>query len=290
MKTFDFSQDLKKLLKPIDEIPSCSPFLMEVKHILQKDPLDVSSVNLALDTKISYESKLLKIVNGHFFDFSRSVSSLSQALSYLGVYQFYQLALFCEILEVFGGADSKTDFDREGFWEHSFACGLVSFEIARHMGFLNLGEAFFGGVFHDIGKLFWDQFLYKDFKKILTRVCKKDELMLTVEKELLNVTHAELGGWFLQKWQAYPVWNRATLYHHNPEPHMEQDPLVAIVHVADIISRALLLGNPGDDKIPKMSEKAFKSCGLSFSSLEIILKKVDQKFSQMDSFVQVSLM
>ena len=282
----NISDDVKALTSSAKDVPGGSVFLQRIKTVLQEAPFDLSRLPLIFQTGSPYEVQILRLVNSNFFGFRRMVSSLNQAATYLGIYGFYQVALLCEICHVFG-SKAKSDLSREDFWKHSFACGIASLEIARHMGYPRLYEAFTAGVLHDIGKLFWDQYLTNDFSCILSRVREKDILILTAEQELMNVTHSELGYWLLCHWEVYPIWNTSVLYHHDPERYIDQDPLVAMVHVADIISRSLLLGNPGDEKIPVMNEKAFQVCQLTTASLEYLLERVDDSVAQTEkSFLE----
>ncbi len=282
------SSDLQVLIESAKNVPQGSDFLQKIKVVLQEDPTDISRLSLVFKIGVPYENKMLRLINSKFFGFRQTVSHLDQAATYLGVYGIYQITLLCELFQTFGPT-SQTDLSREGFWRHSFACALATQELARYMGYPQLREAFMAGALHDIGKLFWDQFLTRDFQRILSRVREKDTLIIEVEQELMNVTHAELGAWLLHHWDVFPIWEGAILHHHNPELHMNQDPLVAMVHVADILVRSLLIGDPGDEKISAIHHGAFELCQLTPAHLEFILKQVDQQVSQVDAFIEIAL-
>lgn len=284
----DMSSDVKALIDTIKNPPTTSSFLQRLNQIVQEAPDDLSRLSGLLKIGTPYEAKILKIVNSPFYGLHQTVSRLDQASIYIGSMGLYQLTLLCEIFQIFGSR-SHSDYSREGFWRHSFACGCASLEIARHMGYPRLMDAFVGGVLHDIGKLVWDQFLTKDFKKILSRVREKDQWILVTEQELFNVSHAELGAWLLRHWSVHPLWDRAVRYHHEPFPSANDDPLVAIVHVADVMARALAVGDPGDESIPQWNEQALQMCQLTPAHLERVLGRVQRSLPQVEPFLSVAL-
>ncbi len=76
------------------------------------------------------------------------------------------------------------------------------------------------------------------------------------------MTHAEVGFWLLKKWAlpdelVYPI-----AYHHAFHPRRDHADRTAIVHVADILCRALNLGYPGDGRIPPPHPEALAMINL----------------------------
>ena len=173
-------------------------------------------------------------------------------------------------------ADTRTVdeyYDRKQFWRHSIGVGACSKVIAGKLGMSTMLEEFFiAGLLHDIGKILIDQFMHEDFEKILKIVHEKNCLMYDAELEVLQATHCEVGGLLTRKWGISPMASAVVEYHHQPDLAGEFIRPAGIVHLADIIVRAMCIGSGGDRKIPCINAAAWTNLGFTLNDLDVIME------------------
>lgn len=81
------------------------------------------------------------------------------------------------------------------------------------------------------------------------------------ERELLGFDHAKLGGMLLHKWNMPVSLVMAVLRHHEPEAASSLRE-ASVVHVADIVARALGYGPDAESAVPPLSPTAWELLAL----------------------------
>ena len=172
------------------------------------------------------------------------------------------------------------EFDRTQFWKHSIGCGCAAKAIGRRLNYPMLEELFIAGLLHDVGKIVMDQYMPEKFVEVLDVVHKRDCLIAEAENEVLGATHADVGAWLFEKWNLSKGLIETTRCHHNPALAGEHTKLAEIIHLADILIRAMRFGNGGDNKIPVVSDSAWKSLGLQHSDFDDLLVQTNAEIDK----------
>ena len=63
--------------------------------------------------------------------------------------------------------------------------------------------------------------------------------------------------------------------------------MTAIVHAADILTRAMEIGNGGDEKMPLIFHSAWNDLGFDHISFESLLEGIDEEFDKATIFMQI---
>ena len=63
--------------------------------------------------------------------------------------------------------------------------------------------------------------------------------------------------------------------------------MTAIVHTADILTRAMEIGNGGDEKMPLILETAWRDLGFDHIPFESLLEGIDDEFDKATIFMQI---
>jgi signal transduction histidine kinase/HD-like signal output (HDOD) protein len=217
------SQDLPTLphilLKLIEACNESNTTLKELAEIIKMDP--------------SISEKLLRLVNSAQYGLKNHVSSIDQALLLLGIVSVKNVAVSASIYRIFNKAQGGDLFNLKLFWWHSLTCAVVARRLANQVQYPSPDEAFLSGLLHDIGKLIlWSQFR-KNYIKILETAGTNTPKLLAGEAEF-GVTHHELGGWLIDKWNIRSFLPDAIRFHHEPEERIKDAfPLVQIVYTAN---------------------------------------------------------
>jgi HD-like signal output (HDOD) protein len=105
-------------------------------------------------------------------------------------------------------------------------------------------EAFTAGMVHDIGLILIASNLPERFSEIAAEVQGSRRPVYQIEKAILGITHAEVGGYLLGVWGLQMPIIEAVAFHHEPSQSIGEDrELLAVVHVADVLVDS---DRPGD--------------------------------------------
>jgi HD-like signal output (HDOD) protein len=88
------------------------------------------------------------------------------------------------------------------------------------------------------------------------------------------VSHCDTGLLLADRWKL-PLYIRESIaYHHEPEETPNYMVFSSVVHVANIMARALELGNSGDRVVPALSPAAWRTLNLSVTAIEPAMHKL----------------
>jgi putative nucleotidyltransferase with HDIG domain len=216
-------------------------------------------------------AKVLKLVNSGFYGFRQPITTITHALVMLGLDVVKNLVLTASVMDLVDAMNTMMS----GLWLHSLGTARAASAIAERLDAPNPEEHALSGLLHDVGKVVIAQVFPAEYARITAAVAARHCLQLDAEQEVLGVTHAEVGFWLLKKWAlpdklVYPI-----AYHHAFHARRDHADRTAIVHVADILCRALAVGYPGDGRIPAPHPDALAMLDLPMSEYDAICRQLD---------------
>jgi putative nucleotidyltransferase with HDIG domain len=215
---------------------------------------------------------VLKLVNSGFCGFRKPISSIQHAMVLLGLDAARSVVLSAPIVDMF----EEMCRHLEGLWEHSLATARAAQALAELVKLPQPEEAGVAGLLHDFGKVVIAECLPEEAARIRRIVAERNCLQIDAEREVLKVTHQEVGQWLLKKWSLpsnliYPI-----AYHNNFHPSRDHALPTAIVHVADILVRARGVGFPGDHRVPAIHPGAWELLDISFEDVAWVMRHMSQ--------------
>ncbi|HYU15457.1 MAG TPA: HDOD domain-containing protein, partial [Candidatus Acidoferrum sp.] len=192
----------------------------DIARIVQRDP--------------AMCAKVLQLVNSAYFGLARPVSSVAQAITFLGLDLLKGLAL---TLNVFATTEATAP---EG----------ISYEKIQHMSMLTAKlakqmapdpkeaeAAFTAGLIHDVGLIILALSMPDRVTEVFKVSAATGRPAHEVELELLGATHAEVGGYLLGVWGLPLPIVEAVAYHHAlPSTPRERMDAAMAVYVADALA------------------------------------------------------
>jgi len=254
--------ELKKIITSIQNLPTLPTVAVKINQLtksLTAGALEIAKV-IELDQSIAV--KILSLVNSAFYGLSRKVSSIKEAVAYIGTNAISQLVLSLGVIKTFGGKKT-TIFDRKAFWQHSIAVALLAREIARSNNrHKHPDDVFTSGLLHDLGKVALDHCCPESFKKVLDELSKNEQPFHTAEEKVLGINHSRVGEWVARNWEIPLLIIVAIRHHHDPPEkrknfNLSDDTVVDIVTVADWLAITCSIGHSGSKVIEEPSEEIF---------------------------------
>lgn len=241
-------------------VPRSVQRLTELLSSPTASALDVAD-EIAKDQVLT--AKVLKLMNSGFCAFQRPISTISHAMVLLGFDVVRTLVLSASMFDLFDHANESL----EGLWEHSLGTAQAANGLAQRLKVTNPEQYAVAGLLHDIGKVVIAQAFPAEFRQIRAIVATRGGLQVDAEREVLGVTHPEVGLWLMKRWALPPKLLNPIADHHRFQLGLEYADRTAVVHLADILSRAKGIGNPGDRLIPAINRDAWALLNLTMDDL-----------------------
>ena len=278
---------IAKVKASIDKMPPLSPVVNKIIQVAN----NVSSTAQELTDVIQMDpvlmAKMLKMVNSAYFGLSNDIRSLKQAVVMLGINTIKNAALSSVVLGNIS-INKNSSIDGESFWTHSFGVGIASKIIAKKIGIDSklLEEYFAAGLMHDIGRIVINNFFPEEMKKIQEMISEKKYSILDVEKNVLGLTHEEIGIAIGKKWQFENNFLYAVGRHHNPVTTGSSSIYSMIVSVAETSVRILDLGNFNEGIIEPVSNEVWRVLGLDQDIVLNEISSLESEIQKARSFLQ----
>ena len=229
------NQAIKDVVGKIDQLPVLPTVYKELTSALGDPDVTVKGVAGIVEKDVALSSKILQVVNSAFFGLPRTVSTVSNAVSMLGLNMTKNLSLTLKVFHGFEEDAKKLGFSISNFQSHCIQTGQIAKTILPVK--FEAEAAFLAGTFHDLGKLILATKIQDKFKEIMAKLKTPDDDPCQVEMEILGITHAEIGAYLLGIWGLPNPIVEAVAHHHQPSrvPHSTMD-IMGAVHVANYLS------------------------------------------------------
>ncbi|MBF0223936.1 MAG: HDOD domain-containing protein [Desulfobacterales bacterium] len=226
---------IRTIIANVDSFPVLPTVVTRVMQITANPDSSINDLMKVIEVDQSLTIAILKLANSAFFGLSREVKTLQQALSILGFSEIRNLTLTKAVFNSFKGLSGQDGFNIKRFWEHAFLCGIAAKTIISYIKEEN-NEFFVAGIVHDIGKLVIFKALPDDFAKIIGLSFPNRLNTFKAEKDILGITHDEIGMKLLKRWMFPENLIVSVGSHHNPLLKNDLSLFSFVIHVADLFA------------------------------------------------------
>jgi putative nucleotidyltransferase with HDIG domain len=207
---------------------------------------------LALDQGLT--GLFLRMVNSAYYGLPRRITSLDEAIGYLGFNTVQETILAVSVNKLLTQPVPAYQLERAQLWHHSVAVATGGDWIAHRRGITPYSDIYVAGLLHDVGKLALDIMLEHKAKwqpaSIPDKAANgshKDEVeqaeleaWTEFERRTTGYQHAEVSAVVVRSWNLPDRVVEAIACHHTPESATLDRHFTAAVHIAD--AAALMAG------------------------------------------------
>jgi len=231
------------VLLGIKNLPAIPKVMLEVQSLLRNESQNTVKLADIVGKDQGLTTKILMVANSPLYGLQRKVSSLEFAIMLLGVNELSNIVTALSLAEAIR-VDNIKGLNFMEFWKHSMLVGTAAKDIAKRLGFFDLsGDAFVGGMLHDLGIQLTGRYFSEQFEKIIEVAGNGGLSFLEAEEKYLGLTHQEIGGFISRKWNLPPHLINSLMFHHNPFGAMDSPIVPYIVHLADYMTQKFEVAN-----------------------------------------------
>ncbi|MCX7049552.1 MAG: HDOD domain-containing protein [Candidatus Sumerlaeota bacterium] len=264
----------------IDDLPTLPTIHSALSEAIARPNSTAREISEIISSDQAASFRILKVVNSVFYGFPGRVDTISRAVVILGFDEVSNLILALSVMDLFSKSASVLGFRPSDFWAHSIAVGMLTRQIGQAAGMLTQEHLFVAGIMHDIGKLAFFEFTQEEFGRALTYASEHNCRIIEAERAMMEIDHTTAGLLLAERWRLPQSLKNAISHHHEGRVAGMADPLVASVHLADIIARALELGFPGDNTVPEPAEHIWDTLRLPEGIFDKIIAKFMPQYEE----------
>ncbi|MBZ5697848.1 MAG: HDOD domain-containing protein [Acidobacteriia bacterium] len=233
---------LRSRISGIDAMPAIPIILRPLLRCLDQpaEQIDVNRIVELVSYDKSIAAQCVRMANSALFGRSHPVESIRTAVLNLGMWRVRDLLFSNSLSQVIPA--NRWVVDPSVFWRHSLGCALVCRRFAEIIGYPDTEKAYLAGLLHDIGVLVNCMIVPNEFRATVEKAYREHIPMDEAEQATLGFTHSDSGRILAEAWKITPDLVQAIELHHEIGDPERGGPLVALVHLSDLLCRLRDLG------------------------------------------------
>lgn len=196
-----FPKSVHKILTLTRDV-ACAP--KDLVHVIEKDPV--------------VTVKVLRVVNSAYYGLSRQITSIDQAVVFLGFNAIKNLALSIAAIGMLPDSP-MAGFDGQRYLFHSLTCASMARQLAQRLPQADPQDCFIAGLLHDFGKVVVAQFMPVEFRRSVELSLWRDISLHEALQEVVGVDHAAIGAMLACKWHFADDLVQTIAHLHHPEQY-----------------------------------------------------------------------
>lgn len=199
------------------QIPSPPEILLRLLQTVGDEQATMADLAGIVGKDPGLASRVLGVANSPALRRGRELKDLDTCLIALGTRLIRSLATCLAIQRLFERNSRLEGVDIADFWMHSLLVGELARGIADSAAYPAPDEAYLAGLLHNIGELVMLNAIGEPYRRFLRNSADNPRL-LGEESQLFATTHADVGGWLIDRWGLDSVLGDSVAFHH-ATPH-----------------------------------------------------------------------
>lgn len=251
-------------------LPVFNSIAARIQEEMARAEPDLETIEKIIASDQSLSSQVLKIANSPFYRGLVEVGTVRLAITRLGMKEIEKIVLLATSQQHFRSTDKAINQIMKKLWQHSVGCAYGAVWLAKRREFgVEQGQAFFGGLFHDVGKL-----LILVVVEHIKRVNSAFKITEPLLMEAMAQLHAREGAKLLKQWNM-PEYFSVIARDHDAAEIDDKNTLLLLVRMANLVCHKLEIGLIKDPALVLPATLEANLLGLSeidLAELEIALE------------------
>ena len=248
---------IRQRIQQIQQLPAMPDMAIKLLKLRADPEAALTDLVEIVERDPSLTAQLIHYAQSPFFGFRGRVDSVHVAVArVLGFDAAINLAMGVALARPLR-MPAQGPLGLEWFWRHSFLSAAVFQSLAKIMPAAvrpPLGLCYLTGLLHDFGYLVLGHFFREEFIGLSDLALEQsDTPIVELERQHLDIDHAELGAWLLRAWRLPEEVIIAARYHHDADydgPHWEY---VQALQLIDCVLNNIEVGRAPTEALPQQS-------------------------------------
>lgn len=195
----NLTDPLTELLEKVDGLAVLPHVVFKVLEVSASEDAPPLELERAIIIDPGFSSKVLTLANSAFFGLPRRVTSIREAILFLGFRAVRNLAMTVGTYDVFVGKSDKDSLRRRAWWKHSVDSAVCCKWLAFYTRRAQPDDSYTCGLLHLIGKTLLDRFGVGDYERVDLMVqCGTRDT--SAESRVFGCNHVEVAIGASERW------------------------------------------------------------------------------------------
>lgn len=236
--------NLEEIIAGANDLAALPQVVMRVLDLTADPKATTADLEKIIGLDQALAGRILALANSSYYGLPRGISTLREAVVFLGVKTLRNLAATITTFNLFLGRADTPALARRALWRHSVDTAHCARVI---VGLLNPAtqevvgsdQAYTCALLHDIGKMALDRSQHALFVSITEMARHHQVRFHQIEAEVLPFSHAQIGGALAARWNLPPSLCEAIAFHHTPRAAEANPKLTATICLANEVAHFL---------------------------------------------------
>lgn len=258
-----FPKSPQEVVENLGEIAMLPQVVMKVLDMTNNTRATTQELEEVIGQDQGLTSKVLTLANSSYYGLPRRVSSLREAVMFLGFRAVRNIAMTASCYNMFIGKSDSQSLLKRRIWKHSVDTSLLTRLVCAFAPDVVPDEAFAAGLLHDIGKTVLEQYYPQATLQVVHTAERLGIRHHEAEEQILGFNHADLGLALALHWNLPTVLAEALGYHHYVPAASVAPRLVAVVAIASDIANLLESGVSEEEWLSAINEDAMRTLNIT---------------------------
>ncbi len=252
----------QRILDSCEALPAFPLVVLQIMQTLEDPEASLNLLSRQVETDAVIAARVLSLCNRAATAQGRApVSDVFTALSLVGLARVREAALTIKLASFLQDFSPAQEYD---FWSHSLACAVCGVEVAHYTHVeVCVDASLIACLLHDIGQLWLQRYEPVRLAAARRAAQERDTEIDVAEREVFGVDHCTIGGWLACAWGLSDNICHGIGHHHAPDAGLPE-PLVAVVHIGEVLNRALNLSHAEGKHMRWISESCCELLGMDW--------------------------
>jgi putative nucleotidyltransferase with HDIG domain len=279
-------RELDKLLHRIHEVSTLPMTITRIVEVSQSPLSDVQDLSRVIEADPAIAARVLRYANSVVNGLRHPISTLPQAVSYLGFSQIRNLAVTASVCKIFQQELQVGTYSRRGLWRHMASVAVTARMIAEEKGVFNPDEVFLAGLFHDLGIVLEDQYLHEPFVEMMTNY-PKGRTLVQAEQMAFGFDHTILGYCVARRWKLPELVQAAIRHHHDYRYDGIYAQAIACVELANVLCTSKGMNSVGVP-LAQMSPSVLTHLKIERNEIRPLIDKMNIRLEENEQLLSLA--
>jgi HD-like signal output (HDOD) protein len=264
------------------DLPSPTGVALRIIELADQDDVELADLAAVVETDPAIAARLLRLVNSPAMGMRRTVGSISQAISLLGLRTVKWITLGVSLVSNHSRGRCE-HFNYEGFWSESLGRAVAARALTRRVGKFDPNELFAYALLSQLGRLVLAQVCQERYSNLLATVAEDDPAELALlENAIFGFGHHELTARLIVDWSLPDLAGEAIRQQYDVQPGLGErvsqgEQAAGILQIAGLTARLLSKVEP-PPPLPMLLMKKARLLGIGPDGYHELFDAVRQEW------------